>query len=717
MNSYSFEIIGSYWLFAILLISIIAITLYTYKTTIPAISNTKRNILMTLRIIGLSILLFLIFNPTLNIISSKDIEAKISYFIDNSSSVLGIVEENKSQVKDLLNNLDLNENSDLYKFDNEVLKINDRKTDSIDFKGTYTNLSEVFSKISSYSVNDNVNANVLITDGNFNTGRNPLIDLDYIDTPVFIIGVGDTTKIKDLSVYNILTNRIAYVKNAIPVEVNLEVFSIDTGKIDVILFENNISIDTIDINIFENQSNYNITFEYIPQSAGEKRITASASGNFEEDNLKNNQISEYVKVLDDKRNIVLFSGSPNSDLSFLVNELSNKENVKLTKYIQKNQGNFYNNPQVQEIIESQLIILQNFPNKYTSNDLISKINKELEKGKSLVYFFGPDVDINKLKLLADYLPFEVISHNPKEFQVQANLTENSLGESILRIDGTDESIWTDLPAIFKTETFVKLKSGSKMLLNLKMNSSILNEPMLISSEINNKKSIALMAYGLYRWRLLGYVKESAIGNIPEKDVYFELINNILKWVSIKDKEQQFVINTNKKEYSSGENVEFTAQLYDDSYNPLDEGEINIEIENGNEKRELILTSIGNGKYKSAISGLQSGNYNYKANAKYSNKVIGYQQGIFNIGDTPLEFLKTDLNEKLLKEIAEKSGGAYYHISEIKNIKDKIEEKVNLKSIPSFTKEDIVFREKYWILIIPIILFTIEWLIRKRSGLL
>src|SRR5690606_32015353 len=106
-------------------------------------------------------------------------------------------------------------------------------------------------------------------------------------------------------------------------------------------------------------------------------------------------------------------------------------------------------------------------------DLISKINKELEKGKSLVFFFGPDVDINKLKLLADYLPFEVISHNPKEFQVQANLTENSLGESILRIDGTDESIWTDLPAIFKTETFVKLKSGSKMLLNLKMNSSIL----------------------------------------------------------------------------------------------------------------------------------------------------------------------------------------------------------------------------------------------------
>src|SRR5690606_1793981 len=163
-----------------------------------------------------------------------------------------------------------------------------------------------------------------------------------------------------------------------------------------------------------------------------------------------------------------------------------------------------------------------------------------------------------------------------------------------------------------------------------------------------------------------------IGNIPEKDVYSELINNILKWVSIKDKEQQFVINTNKKEYSSGENVEFTAQLYDDSYNPLDEGEINIEIENGNEKRELILTSIGNGKYKSSISSLQSGNYNYKENAKYSNKVIGYQQGIFNIGDTPLEFLKTDLNEKLLKEIAEKSGGAYYHISEIKNIKDKIE---------------------------------------------
>ncbi len=718
MNSYSFTIVGSYLLLIILFLSIVGITYFSYRRNIPAISNSKKYFLMTLRIIGLSIILFVIFNPILNILTSQDIEAKISYFIDNSQSIAGLNNENIESINKLKKTVfELDNNADFYKFDNEVLKVNSSEYDSIDYQGSKTNISKVFSKISSYNYKDNNLASVLISDGNFNDGRNPLIDAEYIDTPIFVIGVGDTTKIQDLAVYNILTNRIAYINSAIPVDVSLELNSVDTGKVNVILYENSTPLDTIDFTAVKNQTNYNIVFEYIPKTSGEKRITAKAIANFKEENIKNNSISEYVKVLDDKRNIAVFSGALNSDLSFLIRELETKDNISISKFFQKKQNEFYYSPNEKEIIESQLLIFNNFPIRSTSNDLIQRLIKELQKGKPLLFMFGPDIDINKLSLFKDYLPFEVISHNQKEFQVQANLTAESVGESILRFDNVDDSIWEDLPTLFKTETFVKLKSSSKMLLNLRMNNNILNESMLISSNVNNRKSIAILTYGLYRWKLLDYAKKSANNNEPEIDIYKAFFDNILKWLSIKDKEQQFVINTNKKEYSSGEQIEFNAQLYDDSYNPIDEGEVNLSFDENGETREIILTSIGNGKYKSSITGLSKGTYNYKANAKYKNKVIAYENGIFNVGETPLEFLRTNMNLSLLKQLAEKTGGAYYHISEIDNIKDKIKEKVELKSIPSFTKQDITFREKLWILLIPILLFSIEWFIRKRSGLL
>lgn len=79
MNSYSFTIVGSYLVLVLLFLLIIGITFFSYRKTIPAISNSKKYFLMSLRIIGLSIILFVIFNPILNIITSQDIDAKISY--------------------------------------------------------------------------------------------------------------------------------------------------------------------------------------------------------------------------------------------------------------------------------------------------------------------------------------------------------------------------------------------------------------------------------------------------------------------------------------------------------------------------------------------------------------------------------------------------------------------------------------------------------------
>lgn len=716
MNSYSFEIFGSYYILIFISLLIAFITFYSYKRTIPEISNSIRYFLMTLRFFGLFIILFLIFNPLLNIKTAEDINPKITYFIDNSQSMVYNYKDSTQLLNSINEILSTQENDEIYSFDKELIKNN---IDSLNFNGNYTNLSSIFSKISSYKSSDNQIANVLVSDGNFNEGRNPLIDLNYIDKPIYVIGVGDTSKFIDISITSILLNNISYVNNLVPIEVNIASQEIDTGKVKAILFENSLALDTIEFNLFENQSNYNLNFEYIPKTIGDKRISVKIIPNFKEENTRNNTISDYIKILDDKRSIALFSSSPSPDISFLSTYLNSKDNFKLNKFIQKKSSTFYKSPSKKDFNESQILVLNNFPDRNTPNEVIIEIQEQLKKGKPLLFMFGPDVDFNKLNLIKDYLPFELISNNKNEFQVQANPTLESTGNAIMNFDVTNKLFWENLPTVFKTETFVKTKSTAKQLMNLKLNNNILNESFLISSEINDKKSVAIMAFGLYRWKMLGYAKEIALGNNPEIDFYNSFFDNIFKWLSVKEKEKQFVVNTNKKEYASGEDVQFSAQLYDNSYNIIDEAEIKIQLNSNKnkDKREIILTPIGNGKYKSNLSGLIPDSYSYSASAFYKGNKIGTENGIFNIGDIPVEYLKTTTNEALLKEIAEKSGGKYFHINSLKNINDVLKSDLEFESIPLFKSKDFVFRDNFWLLIIPVLLFSLEWFIRKRKGLL
>ena len=122
MNSYSFEIIGSYYLLILLSLAIASAIYISYKRTIPPISSATRNFLMLLRFIAMFIILFLIFDPILNIKTAKNIEPKISYFIDNSQSMAysyNKPNELKNKIESLIN---LNEEDELYGFDSELLK-------------------------------------------------------------------------------------------------------------------------------------------------------------------------------------------------------------------------------------------------------------------------------------------------------------------------------------------------------------------------------------------------------------------------------------------------------------------------------------------------------------------------------------------------------------------------------------------------------------------
>lgn len=88
-----------------------------------------------------------------------------------------------------------------------------------------SNLNQVFKYISENFGDQNLGAVILGTDGIYNEGSNPLYSNHGINAPLYTIALGDTVQRKDLLFQNILHNKIAYLGDKFPVQVDISSYN------------------------------------------------------------------------------------------------------------------------------------------------------------------------------------------------------------------------------------------------------------------------------------------------------------------------------------------------------------------------------------------------------------------------------------------------------------------------------------------------------------
>jgi hypothetical protein len=725
MNSYALGITGN-WIFPILLVIIaVAFSIYSYRHTVPLISKTNKSILITLRSIALALFLFVLFEPVFTRISGSLEPPRIAVFIDNSIST-GETDakfDRKKLVQQAIDNSGiLKEASDFLNirlFDADVYEVPNFKYDSLKFKGQTTDISKAIRQLIGKDNTKNYRAGILITDGAFNTGNNPLYDINVLDKPLFVIGIGDSTEPKDVSVSSVITNELGYIDNPIPVNVNLNASGYNSGEVSVKLLENGNQIAEQKVNINENQKTFSLVFEYRPKTEGIQKLTAKAEPIEGEITKKNNSYSEYINILKNKRKFAIFAGAPSSDVSFLYNVLNKEKGVEIKQYIQKKGSQYYDNePSAQELKDVEMFFLIGFPVANSSDNSINLIKNELATGKPVFFMASQNISYQKLTMLDEFLPFKTLSSNTSEFFVVPDFIPQANSHPLLRIFGSDKDmeLWNQLPTIFRTELYVSVKPESEKIAGFKINNTPVKEPLILSRVFQNKKSVAVLAYGLYRWKLIGYAEELTKGNQSAMDLYTLFIQNSLRWLSIDRENKNVTIKTTKKLYTNSEKVEFIAQVYDAAYSPIDNPKVEVKISGAGGKRDIILNSLGNGRYHCDVEGLAEGDYYFYGNVINNGQVIGNDKGRFSVGEIALEYQNLSMNAPLLREMAERSGGKFY-------LPDNCSSIVNdIKNHKGFKDRSITIKREYglwniaWLLAFAIALLAAEWFIRKRLGM-
>lgn len=456
---------------------------------------------------------------------------------------------------------------------------------------------------------------------------------------------------------------------------------------------------------------YLVPLSFTPEKEGTQKFEAEISQLPGELALQNNRMSFFTKVLKSKLHVTLIAGSPSQDVACIQNMLTNDKNIELKTYIERENGRFYEGElTAQGFTETDCLVLIGFP---TSRSNSQSTQAVLDAEKPLLTVLSRTMNFDKLHIFDPVLPFSAGSVNGNELQVFANVPEAQRNNPILKISSAANSleVWSKLPPVFQPKGIFRAKVESEILATVRFQSAALKDPFIVARNVNKKKSVSVLGYGLWRWNML-----SSSGSGTEK-VLESFLGNAIRWLTTQEDARRIVVQPSKHIFASQDAVEFTAQVYDDSFQPLDDAQIEVSVQHRNDLSPLVLNPLGSGQYQGVYDRLSEGEYKFAATVKVNGTRIGEDQGTFSVGGFNAEYLETRMNKPLLQQIAAQTGGRYYESNEFSSLLHDVTSLPNFRPREVSKSAEIEIWNSRWMLALVIFVFALEWFLRKRNGML
>jgi hypothetical protein len=727
MEALTLTLHGPVWLYALFAVVATAAAILTYRGTVPPVSGPPRVLLVTLRSAALALLLLTLFEPLATFIASNEQQPRVAVLVDRSRSAgMTVLKDDRATavrgaVSDLVGSF--GEDMDLVLFDDggtiipsDSLARVSGSTSLLRFEGGRTNISSPLHLAAHESARHAYRSVVLITDGNANTGESPVLSAERLGMPVHVIAVGDSVAPPDLLVRALNANAIAYVGQPTPVSVEVVATRMTLPSVKVVLEDNGAVVAEQDVPLGAVRR-ATATLTWTPATAGSHKISARVVAVDGEFTTKNNSVMDFVTVRSTKRRIALFAGAPSPDVAMIRSILESDKDVTVDAVIQKTGSEFYGVPPSGTTLrDAETMVLVGFPNASTPRALIEEIARAALGGTPVLFIASQQTDYARLGPLTEVLPFSVAASRPQESLVQIDVTSAATSDPVL-MPGTadDAKVWNALPPIFRTETFVRLAPQSSVLATMRVNDRPLGDPLLLRREADRVRCIAMLGYGLYRWRLLGGGPARARGE-STPDAAMLLVRNGLRWLSVNDDRDRIRIKPSRTTFASGETVQFSASVADAALAPLDGASITLVITGNGTSSKHTMEGLGNGRYGQSIGTLPAGDYSYTGTVRSRDAVIGERSGRFSVGASSIEYEAIAMNAPLLRMIAERTGGSFRVVRDAKDVVAAVREH------PAFRPATITQRSEHalwslpWLLAVALACFTLEWVVRKRLSL-
>ncbi|RKU20321.1 hypothetical protein C6501_00305 [Candidatus Poribacteria bacterium] len=644
----------------------------------------------------------------------------------------------------------------LYRFDS-VLHQEAITVENFEPKGTLTDIASAIRETAQVWRGQPNAGIVLLTDGAHNASRLSVEDITALNTPIYAIGVGSPQPPKDIQIQNIDVLPIAYTRHETVIRITIAQTGYTTESIRVSLRESgsNRLVDAAMLTFPQDSAEQSVTLDGQQTSKGtqhvvELKLTPETEGNFQykiilptlegELTNANNEKTFSLKVVKAKLNVFYLEGRPRWEYAFLKRTLERDPNIEATfavlskkaradSVLARNDGYYPQNlktellqfPKTREqLFKYDVLILGDLSAEHlTVSQQQAIVDFVEQRGKAVIFLPSHSaLGINGFRdtQLARILPIQIPVNGCQVQEAEFSLALTQAGRFHPMLQLTDNlerntEIWQNLPALSRVFRGFQLRAGATTLIK-KQN----GEPVLIFQRVGLGKSLLLTAEGVWNWDF----GVNAFKGTTYQTVYPRFWAQVLRWMSQQSDENQIYITTAAPTYAQGETVQINVRAYSHTLQPQNDAEIQLSVTSPSGSTFPLKTRTqatenqtnNTNNYTAQLKVEEKGTYKIRAVGQIGNIPLGEDEIDIHVHPQLIELETPQLNETLLKELTEQTGGVYLTMENAHMLPDKINNVQN----PVFVDTERDLWAHPLILITIVGLLGTEWFFRKRIGL-
>ncbi len=638
-----------------------------------------------LRFLSVFALLLLIINPKFKQKSYYTEKPILTIAVDNSSSVaeLGYDRKVTEVVGILKNSKELQDKFDIdtYSFSKEI-----KQSDSINFKGSQTNISKALKDINKL-YKDAIAPTILITDGNQTYGNDYQFLSSKIKQPIFPVVAGDTTTYVDLKIDQLNANKYAYLKNKFPVEVIATYTGNETIQTNLVLTADGkrLASETLTFSPTNNSKVVNLNIS--ATKIGVQTLRATLTPLDSEKNKQNNSRYFAVEVIDQKVKIALISDMIHPDLGALKKSLESNE-LRGVDILKPNEASSLLN-------EYQLVIL------YQPNRKFQEVYESVKRlTKNTLTITGTQTDWNFLNDIQTSFRKDDLQETE---EVQGQLNTNYTNFLIENID------FSDYPPLENAFGEIEFNVAHEIILSQIISGVSTNSALLATYTDDNKRAAILAGENIWKWRANSFLAQE---NFIEFDTF---LGKLAQYLASNKKRERLTVGYESFYYGNRE-IQLTAQYFNPSYEF--DANANLTAIIKNKDSEEITTYpmlLSEGFYTVDLNNLPPASYSFTVRAEGKNIS---KSGSFKILEFDIEKQFLNADTQRLQAIAASTSGKTFHIND--NSQNLISALVNdqrFKTIEKSNEKVVSLIDWKYLLAFIAVFLALEWFLRKFYGLI
>lgn len=658
-------------------------------------------LLALLRFLSVSIIAFLLLSPVIKSLLKKVEKPVIIVAADNSQSIL-LNKDSAYYRKQYAAAVDKLVNSLGDKYDVRAMtfsgKIDDRL--KINFKGKQTDISGLYDKLYNAYYNQNIGAVVTFSDGIYNQGQNPLYSAQKFNAPFYTVALGDTQPQKDLLIKNVQYNQIVYSGNFFPLQVDVRAKGYAGHQATLSISNKGKVIYSEPVRISSSAYYQEIPVKIEATGTGMQHYHLELSHQEGEISYVNNSYDVFIDILESKKKILLVGSSPHPDLSAMKSSIERNAFYEVNTYVyddfEKEVGTSVN-----RLKNYQLAILHQLPGG--GETAAALINALHEAQVPILYVLGNESALGVFNNLDAGLQIQSAQSRTNEVQgaVNPQFSLFTVSDDVIK----NMPQWPPLLCPFGE---YRLSDRQNIAVFQQVGKVRSDMPLLMFSSWQKQKTGIITGEGIWKWFMFDYA------NNHNQKASDEIFNKAIQYLSTKTDNRLFRVHPAKNLFYEDERIGFDAEVYNQSYEPVKDAVIRMNIRNEQGKQFTFNFQPKGSGYTLDAGYLPAGTYSYLAETKIGEKPYTLT-GEFIVKKVELEFLETVANHQLLNAIAAQQGGKMVHLKDMDMLADLIRKRDDIKPVAYMQTDFKDLVNFKWLFFGLLALLTAEWFMRKYFG--